>query len=355
MITRQLFFILSFIIYNQRLRLAYGFEHNETLAKNEDASEFGYSRKNYEICNDDNNLEVGICTPRGYQSNVLPSRNLTIYVALERQNIHSVNDRANSYSMHIEIALYWVDPRIQSSFSDVKDPKAYIPLSSTTLGKIWTPDIHVFNLTDYKSFKDSQHVTSANSVPHKVVNTQGGTLIEYKLEFRASVYCEFDFSNYPYDKSICKFIFGSKYTNINYIFISQKFTGTHSITGAHDCSLTMTNVSLPNSKTFKNSVGIEIKIARINRPFIYRTILPCISFVFISSLTMTLPISASHPRIGISVTVLLMTVNLYLSQMVKYYIAYHCNLMKKSNYTDLYKKHLTSYSFVHILFYVSNF
>ena len=132
MITRQLFFILSFIIYNQRLRLAYGFEHNETLAKNEDASEFGYSRKNYEICNDDNNLEVGICTPRGYQSNVLPSRNLTIYVALERQNIHSVNDRANSYSMHIEIALYWVDPRIQSSFSDVKDPKAYIPLASTT-------------------------------------------------------------------------------------------------------------------------------------------------------------------------------------------------------------------------------
>jgi hypothetical protein len=256
---------------------------------------------------------------------------------MERYNIDSVNENADSYSMDIEIALYWVDPRLHSSFKDVKNPKAYIPLSPKFLKKMWTPEIHVFNLKDYKTFKDSQHVTMANSRYHKDVLENGGSLIEYKMEFRASVYCVFDFSKYPYDKSICTFIFGNKYNNIHYLFIGRKITGTHSITGAHECSFTMTNVSIPNSKTFRNSVGIEIKIARITRPFLYRYILPCICFVLISSLTMILPISATNARIAISVTVLLTTVNIYLSQMVKYYVSYHYNLKTKTNYTDSYK------------------
>ena len=328
MMTRGILFIIGLITYNQRVRLAYAFNRNETLAQNESTSTSNHSTKHLEICDGDNHLEIDVCTSHNYHSHELPSRNFTIYVDLERHNIPSVNDKANSFTMDIEIALYWIDPRIQSLFRDVNDSKATIPLSLKTLEKIWTPEIHVFNLTDYKTFKDSQHVTSANSRYHPIISPNGGSLIEYKIEFKASVYCVFDFSNYPYDKSTCKFIFGSKYDNIDYLFISQKVHYTHSITGAHDCSLTMTNVSLPNSKTFKNSVGIEIKIARIDRPFIYRYILPSICFVLISSLSMTLPISASNARIGISVTVLLMAVNLYLAQMVNYYISDYFNVMK---------------------------
>ena len=163
---------------------------------------------------------------------------------------------------------------------------------------------------------DSQHVSSVKIMHNTTYFQTNDTVIEYKIEFRAPVYCEFDFTNYPKDKTSCRFIFGSQYSNIQYIFVDETLINNHSVTGLHLCKMTMTNTSLLTSKDFKNSIGLEIEIQRTLRPFIYRYLLPSLGSVLVSSLSMTLPTNALQARVGISVTLLLITVNLYVSQMV---------------------------------------
>ena len=267
-------------------------------------------------CSHANNLEIGVCKIRGYKSHMLPRRNLTILVRLDQQNIHDVNDRKNTYSMDLDLTLYWTDPGIESNFNEQDQALGYIALSSKTVEKMWTPELFVSNLFDYETFAASQHVTSAKILYNSDFFENTDSTIEYKFSFHAQVHCPFNFTSYPHDKSLCSFVFGSQYDNIRYIFIEQKFPYNRSITDLHECKMTLSNTTLLKSEIFKNRIGLEIEIHRTIRPFIYRYYLPCTGGVLMASLSMTMPANALPARVGISVTVLLMMVNLYVTQMV---------------------------------------
>ena len=317
--TFQLLFIALFFLFNkQPLVLCKTKQHNDISQHIRNNESLRKASNASELCSHHTHLEIGVCRENGYKPHVLPSRNLTIFVSMRHQNVHSVNDKTNSFSVDTEIILYWVDAGLISSFDDEAEALGYIPLSPKAIDKIWSPDIYVYNLSDYKSFIDSQHVSSVKVMRNSSYFETDSTIIEYKIEFRASMNCKFDFTNYPKDKSSCRFIFGSQYANIQYIFVDETLANNHSVTGLHDCKMTMTNTSLLTNLDFKNSIGLEIQIERTIRPFIYRYFLPSVGSVLVSSLSMTLPTNALQARVGISVTLLLITVNLYVTQMVRY-------------------------------------
>ena len=269
-------------------------------------------------CSHQTYLESGVCTVNDYKLHVLPSRNLTIFVSMNKQNVHTVNDISNTLSVDAELILYWIDSGIKTTFDEDAEALGFIPLSPKAIGKIWTPEIYVHNLSDYKSFMESQHVSSVKVIRNISYFQTDDTKIEYKIELRAPVYCQFDFTNYPKDRTSCSFIFGSQYSNIQFIFVDETLKNNQSVTGLHLCKIKMTNTSLLTSNEFKNSIGLEIEIERTLRPFIYRYFLPSFGSVLVSSLSMTLPHNALQSRVGISVTLLLITVNLYVTQMVSY-------------------------------------
>ena len=311
----QRFLVTFFALFSVVLCMAESYNDISKYSRND---EFLGKAKNYnDLCSHNTHLEIGVCEKKGYKPYVLPSRNFTIFVSMRHQNVHSVNDKTNSFSVDAELTLYWVDSGIISSFDDAAEAVGYIPLSPKAIDKIWTPDIYVYNLSDYKSFIDSQHVSSVKVMHNSSYFVTDDTIIEYKFEFRASVYCKFDFTNYPKDQSSCRFIFGSQYANIQYIFVDESLLNNNSVTGLHNCKMSMTNTSLLSSLEFKNSIGLEIQIERNIRPFIYRYFLPCFGSVLVSSLGMTFPSNALQARVGISVTLLLITVNLYVTQMVR--------------------------------------
>ena len=320
LVTSRLLLIIFLAFCTENCRSSYTFPTHGLQSQIENKQPNNNSLKPQELCNHPNILEIGVCKTDGYKSYVLPKRNLTIFVSIKHQNIHTVNDKKNSFSMDVEAVLYWIDPGIISTFSDSDISQGHIPLSIRALTKMWTPELYIFNLSDYKTFTDSQHVSSAKTLYNNTYfkNTDvRGSVIEYKIEFRASVYCWFDFRGYPRDKSSCRFIFGSQYNNIQYIYVDEELPNNHSITGLHDCKLIMTNTSLLDQRIFKNSIGFNVEIGRVTRPFIYRYFLPCIGAVLVSCLSMTLPTSTLQARVGLSATVLLMTVNIYVTQMVR--------------------------------------
>ena len=317
--TYQQLLVATLFLFNKQLVVLCIDESNNDISHYNTNHDFLRKEKNEnEMCSNHNLLETGVCRVNGYKPHVLPSRNLTIFVSMNHQNVHNVKDKTNTFSVDAKLILYWVDSGIIASFDNEAEARGYIPLSQKAINKMWTPDIYVHNLSDYKSFIDSQHVSSVKVMHNSSYFETNGTIIEYKIEFRASVYCKFDFTNYPTDKSSCRFIFGSQYSNIQYIFVDESLANNRSVTGLHECKISMTNTSLMTDQTFKNSIGLEVQISRIIRPFIYRYFLPSFGSVLVSSLSMTLPTNALQARVGISVTLLLITVNLYITQMVRY-------------------------------------
>ena len=313
----HLFFMTIFIVNNGKLIPSYFKNNHETRRQNISAANADTTLTTKNLCTHHNTLEVGVCKIKGYKSHMLPRRNFTIFARISHQNIHSVNDKTNTYSMDMELVLYWTDPGIESNFRYIDKLYGHIPLSSKAVEKMWTPEIFISNLSNYKSFVDSQHVASAKILYKNRYFENNDTAIEYKFAFRAPVYCSFDLSNYPNDKSLCHFVFGGQYDNIRYIFLEQHLPNDRSITDLHDCRMSLSNGSLLESKIFKNSISLEIEIHRIIRPFIYRYYLPCAGGVVVSSLSMTLPTNVVQARVALLVTVLLMVVNLYDTQMVR--------------------------------------
>ena len=105
-----------------------------------------------ELCQNGEPLEYGACIVQGYRAHILPRSEVTIFVKVNKQNINHVNDKLGTYIMNVEIQMYWSDPDIRTKFQHGQN---YIPLSTRAIGKIWTPDIFVSDLTDYRMFKDS--------------------------------------------------------------------------------------------------------------------------------------------------------------------------------------------------------
>ena len=275
-----------------------------------------------ELCKNGEPLENGACIVQGYKAHILPRSQVTIFVKLNKQNIKHVNDKLGTYQMNVEIQMYWSDPDIRTKFQHGQN---YIPLSTRAIGKIWTPDIFVADLTDYRMFKDSQRVESiklwpANST--KLFEENEDILLESTISFQASVNCQFNFTNYPKDESRCDFEFGSQYHNIRFIFIQGGAPSNHSFTGLHECSMSLSNTTLLDNSTFKNQISIEIHIKRSIRPFLYRYYLPCIGATIVSSFSVLIPPTLVQARVTLSVTVMLMVINLYVLQMVSFDIEY---------------------------------
>lgn len=264
-------------------------------------------------------LEYGACIVQGYRSHILPRKQVTIFVKLNNQNIHHVNDNLGTYIMYIELQMYWSDPGIKAEFEEDQD---YILLSERAISKIWSPDIFVFNLSDHRMFVDSQHFSSVKLWPAngtKLFKDTEGTVVESTLSFQASVNCRFNFTRYPRDESRCRFEFGSQYEKIRYIFINGNVPNNRSITGSHEYSMNLSNTSLQEKSSFKNQIAIDIHITRSIRPFLYRYYLPCIGGTMISTFSVFLPPNLVQARVTLSITALLMAVNLYVLQMVSGY------------------------------------
>ena len=159
-VTLRIFLIASVVFLSGRFLPSYAsYINNGKLQKDERNSSIPH-----ELCQHSDNLEIGVCKSQGYKSYVFQSRNLTILVSLKHQNMHSVDDAINTFSMDIEAVLYWIDPGITSIFSDSDKRQGYIPLSKQAVKMIWIPEIYIFNLSDYKTFTDSHHVSSAKTL-----------------------------------------------------------------------------------------------------------------------------------------------------------------------------------------------
>ena len=139
-------------------------------------------------------------------------------------------------TIHISQNLHWFDHRIRANFSYAGQ---LIKLAPGNVLKIWHPDLELYthNLLKWESlyypslYKDIIITNYCSKDECEAKDELFVELIAWK-EWTATINCEFDFQDFPFDTQTCQFIqiiYGDSLTYIKYL--SNLTYDVHTVVG----------------------------------------------------------------------------------------------------------------------------
>ena len=272
-------------------------------------------------------IAKGACVETDYRPYFVPETGITkVYSTVERQRVRNVDAREESVSIDFTLVMRWLDPNINTNFTDKERAKGGITLDEKKANMIWNPDLYIFNPKSFdeqdfriKSFKiltGNEFSQVDNRTPSQTRREK--TTVEYSIEIKTTVYCKFYHRAYPVDTQMCNVTFGSK--SLEAIFHLYDPNNTfHQVykyeAVCFDMEITFFDEGHADGK---NTIGFHIKMERIIQPFIWKYYIPCIAIVLVSGLSFIIPLSAIPGRVALLVTQFLSLINLFIFQMVSW-------------------------------------
>ena len=143
------------------------------------------------------------------------------------------------------------------------------------------------------------------------------TLVEMKYEIKTSIFCNFDYSEYPMDEQDCNVTIGSGSNEAIFVLDDQN-NAYHFKTTYYALNLKMTTTFFDeNINDRRNRIGFEIHMKRRMQSFWKKYYVPCIIIVIVSEIGFVVPLTAIPGRAALLVTQFLTLVNLFIYQMVR--------------------------------------
>ena len=247
----------------------------------------------------------------------------SVYTIIKNYTIREIDERKSTVTMDLSLKLMWSDIRIftykEKAVSEVDEEKG-IEIGTEAAKSIWKPELPVYDLADYKAFKDSLNMISLKIRRQNYLykdDCMSGPILSYEIEVKPTFYCLFDLSNYPLDKSYCKFRLGGTTSNIAFKLVQQR-NGSRGNQTFEISDLTAYASLAEDYKNIetKTSIGLDIVIERHVRPYMLKYYIPCIMIVLISQLGFLIPLDALPGRVALVVTQFLTLTNLFIQQLV---------------------------------------
>ena len=258
----------------------------------------------------------------------------TIYTTINRRHIRAINDNANTITLDISLTMMWMDYKIYTHHPDFSVGGNQLFTSGSNeitienSKKIWKPDLPVHNLYDFKAFIDSLRMVSLKvlSVNHLDDNLCiAGPMVKYEIEAKITIYCEFDFSNYPMDHSDCKLRFGGQRSDIKFtLYDPVNSSHGEQLSEISDLKMVVRVAEDTDSIPTKYKIGLDISLQRQIKSYLLKYYLPCIIITLVSQCSFLIPLEALPGRVALVVTQLLTLTSLFIHQMVRYIVpCYH--------------------------------
>ena len=273
----------------------------------------------------DQMLVTNVCFMPYYRSNQAPFEHLhtktQVNIDLYEVAVLEINEKKKKLTVKISQHLAWVEPRIRANFSGVEND--IIKLSSDNFFQIWQPDVDLYspNLIGWESLYAPRLYKDI-----VVYNGPGNiTKLSAWKDWKASMYCAFNFSSFPFDTHVCEFLqLADRISTTRLFYFPQNTTNTdHDATGFNILiSLVGTFVDefAPDPPNGSHHIGFNMKLKRIRSPYIYKYYLPCAAIVLVSQISFTIPISSIPGRVSLVVTQFLTLTNIFIYQMVSTYV-----------------------------------
>ena len=245
----------------------------------------------------DQMLVTNVCLMPYYRSNQAPFEHLhtktQVNIDLYEVAVLEINEKKKKLTVKISQHLAWVEPRIRANFSGVEND--IIKLSSDNFFQIWQPDVDLYspNLIGWESlyaprlYKDIVVYNGPDNI----------TKLSAWKDWKASMYCAFNFSSFPFDTHVCEFLQLADRISISHVG-------------------TFVDEAAPDPPNGSDHIGFNMKLKRIRSPYIYKYYLPCAAIVLVSQISFTIPISSIPGRVSLVVTQFLTLTNIFIYQMV---------------------------------------
>ena len=264
-----------------------------------------------------------VCLTSGYQPNEAPNE-AKIYSIFRTPKITEVNEKKKTLSFILRQSRLWEDSRIITAFSKMnlinggldvtlEDPPGTLNLP------IWYPFLHIKDLSKesrslYNPYWTSQIRILASNPFHPNI-----TLVNLTIDWRVSIICEFDYSNFPFDNQMCHFREETRKSNVEQVLFDTENTN-HNIKKFKAVGFHITITFFGNNMTYHdgtNEVGFDVHIRRLIQPYLLQFYLPCFAIVVVSQISFIIPLTEIPGRIVLIVTQFLTLTNIFIYQMVR--------------------------------------
>ena len=307
-------------------------------------------------CENGTKLTPYVCLSEKYSADVSPrlynERKVKINSSLVTRSIREVNVLARYMTVDIFLYIYWPDNRIKKKFTKDGVQGGLVPLPISKIESIWTPDLYIFDLKDFQTYKVIKSVNSISILYKCYWNpkscqedyTKNNTILQYVLEARVQVYClGFNFDHFPFEHNSCTFLLGTALFPANFIWgndsnVSDDWKYTYAL-GKAMSGYIVTNISWINEHPSNvneewygmgKAIGFKIFLKRKIRPYVISYYIPCACIVMLTQISFIVPLTSIPGRVALLVTEFLTLINIFLYQQVSYLYfkkVYHKNLI----------------------------
>ena len=271
-------------------------------------------------------LEKNVCLMPQYASNELPmNSNGPSNVSLYLLNVYvlEVDEVKNAVTVELLQYLEWTEPRIRANFSSAINQKK-IKLSTKSTNRIWHPELDVYT-KDMKEWKSLFDPMLYQDIYLSKPKNKSKIKLSVLKSWKATIFCQFDFSLFPFDTQHCAFLQFAGTPDLHIISLCRpiatkekyklnKFKVSFSPVGAM-CS--HANSSDGGLKLAFVDTGFNITLTRSISVYLYTYYLPCLAIVVVSQVSFIVPLSSIPGRIGLVVTQFLTLTNIFIHQMVR--------------------------------------
>lgn len=274
-----------------------------------------------------NLLQKGACVNDTYSKSTIPEIGVTkAYTTIISQKVRDVDSRKEELSIDITASILWIDPGIKSNFSVAGYQLGGMGMSlePDDLKFIWKPDIYIYNNSDFKSFSDSTQVKTFrlssfndSSLYHIETRSKSDiTVVQYTIEAKVKVYCNFNFKYYPMDRQFCRLRLGSRssiipfrlHDPLNEAHLKKEYQADN-----FDIGITFYDGGFDRGD---NLIGFDINLVRILKQNFMAYYFPCIASVLVSQIGFLIPLTSIPGRAALLVTQFLSLINLFIAAMV---------------------------------------
>ena len=276
-------------------------------------------------------LSRSVCLPKDYQKASVPvlalAKSLEVMVVLNVSKI-DVNDKVGTITVELSIMLSWLDSGIvvDPSSADIQT-FGFTVLQSSQIDEIWNPDITIYNMVAFQRLSILNPTNGYLKISYYPLDKE--YYIYYLFDGQVTVYCNFQFNQYPMDKQECELRVGSHSygSYLVFKFLKPDLPKYHLEDIGHDIEITYFETlywdekrnngtdKFPRAGNIKQ-VGLTIGMNRYLQPFIMRYYLPCIAILVISQTSFLVPPTAIPGRVALLVTIFLTLTNIFIGQQV---------------------------------------
>ena len=264
-------------------------------------------------------LERGVCIDRNYRSYIAPQEDGTkVYATINYQKIRDVDDKLKTISIDLLLTLRWLDTDIRTNFTDKMKRNGGLSIRQK-MGKIWTPGLYIWNRTSVMPKEEWAALTKSRVLTTNQFRNEEtgswGAFIELKYEVKTTIYCDFDYTQYPMDSQMCSVKIDGDSDNAIFILYDPS-NAFHTNRTYKAVGLMMNIVFFGGENGLDaDSVGFSVRMKRLIRPYMLKYYIPCMAIVLVSEIGFMVPLTAIPGRVALLVTQFLTLINLFIFQM----------------------------------------